>query len=89
MAEPPTDWETSQARFEKLPLDVRDINQTMKHLNELMAGLGGSMSSVEADLHVMVMLLSRIEMCVQKQSEAMLEIRDALTGQTLPPDETD
>lgn len=86
MSDTPTDWETSQARFEKLPVDVREINQSMKNLNASFAVVSDSLSSVEADLHVMVMLLSRIEMCVQKQSEAMLKIKEALTDDPSPPE---
>jgi hypothetical protein len=50
----------------------------MMQLNQTIANVNNSVNSLEADVQVMVMLLSRVEQCVQKQTVALQEVRDVM-----------
>lgn len=72
------EWQTKQAKFDQLPIDVEAINATIMQLNQTMANVNNGVASLEADVQVMVMLLSRVEACVQKQTEALDEVRKVM-----------
>ena len=72
------EWQHKQAKFDQLPIDVEAINATMMQLNQTIANVNNSVNSLEADVQVMVMLLSRVEQCVQKQTVALQEVRDVM-----------
>ena len=65
------DWQHKQAKFDQLPIDVETINRTISVLNQTAAALNSNVTSVEADINVLVMLVSRIEQCVQQQTKAI------------------
>ena len=75
-----SDWQQKQAKFDQLPVDVDTINRTIIALNQTAAALNSNLTSVEADINVLVMLVSRIEQCVQQQTKALNEVRDALVS---------
>lgn len=74
------DWQTKQAKFDQLPVDVETINYAINHLNTMVTRLGDSTASLEADIHIVVMLLSRVEQCVQQQTQTLNQMRDALVS---------
>lgn len=72
------EWQTKQAKFDQLPVDVEAINATIMQLNQTIGNVNNGVASLEADVQVMVMLLSRVEACVQKQTEALDEVRKVM-----------
>lgn len=72
------EWQDKQAKFDQLPIDVEAINATIMQLNQTMANVNNAVSSLEADVQVMVMLLSRVEQCVQTQTVALEEVREVM-----------
>jgi hypothetical protein len=74
------EWQDKQAKFDQLPIDVEAINATIMQLNQTMANVNNGVASLEADVQVMVMLLSRVEGCVQKQTEALEEVRKVMVN---------
>jgi predicted nucleic acid-binding Zn-ribbon protein len=74
------EWQDKQAKFDQLPIDVEAINATIMKLNQTMANVNNGVASLEADVQVMVMLLSRVEGCVQKQTEALEEVRKVMVN---------
>ena len=54
------DWQQKQVKFDQLPVDVDAINRTSVALNKTAATLNSNVTSVEADINVLVMLVSRI-----------------------------
>lgn len=72
------EWQNKQAKFDQLPIDVEAINATIMQLNQTFANVNNGVASLEADVQVMVMLLSRVEACVQKQTEALDEVRKVM-----------
>lgn len=64
-------WQQKQAKFDQLPFDVETINRAISNLNQIAATLNSNVTSVEADINVLVMLVSRIEQCVQQQTKAI------------------
>ena len=54
------------------------INAAIMHLNQTIANVNNSVLSLEADINVVVMLVSRIEQCVQQQTQALNEVRDVM-----------
>lgn len=64
-------WQQKQAKFDQLPVDVETINRAISNLNQIAATLNSNVTSVEADINVLVMLVSRIEQCVQQQTKAI------------------
>ena len=65
------DWQQKQVKFDQLPVDVDAINRTMIALNQTAVALNSNVTSVEADINVLVMLVSRIEQCLQQQTKAI------------------
>ena len=65
------EWQQKQAKFDQLPVDVETINRAISNLNQIAAKLNSNVTSVEADINVLVMLVSRIEQCVQQQTKAI------------------
>jgi prefoldin subunit 5 len=74
------EWQDKQAKFDQLPIDVEAINATIMQLNQTMANVNNGVASLEADVQVMVILLSRVEGCVQKQTEALEEVRKVMVN---------
>ena len=72
------DWQQKQAKFDQLPIDVETINLTISHLNQTMGKVNENLASIEADINVMVMLLSRVEQSVQQQTKALENVKDLL-----------
>lgn len=72
------EWQQKQAKFDQLPIDVEAINAAIMHLNQTIANVNNSVLSLEADINVVVMLVSRIEQCVQQQTQALNEVRDVM-----------
>lgn len=72
------EWQQKQAKFDQLPIDVEAINAAIMHLNQTIANVNNSVLSLEADINVVVMLVSRIEQCVQQQTQALTEVRDVM-----------
>ena len=64
-------WQQKQAKFDQLPVDVETINRAISNLNQIAATLNSNVTSVEADINVLVMLVSRIEQCLQQQTKAI------------------
>ena len=50
---------------------METINRAISNLNQIAATLNSNVTSVEADINVLVMLVSRIEQCVQQQTKAI------------------
>ncbi|MBL6641889.1 MAG: hypothetical protein ISQ24_02415 [PS1 clade bacterium] len=71
------EWQQKQAKFDQLPIDVEAINAAIMHLNQTIANVNTAVVSLEADVNVVVMLVSRIEQCVQQQTQALTEVRRA------------
>ncbi len=74
------EWQQKQAKFDQLPIDVEAINATMMQLNQSMANVNNAVASLAADVQVMVMLLSRVEACVQQQTKALDEVKETIQG---------
>ena len=74
------EWQQKQAKFDQLPIDVEAINAAIMHLNQTVANLNNNLTSVEADMNVLVMLVSRVEQCVQEQTKALQEVRDLMVA---------
>lgn len=74
------EWQQKQAKFDQLPIDVEAINAAIMHLNQTIANVNTAVVSLEADVNVVVMLVSRIEQCVQQQTQALTEVRDVMKG---------
>lgn len=72
------EWQQKQAKFDQLPIDVEAINASFLHLNQTISNVNNAVVSLEADVQVMVMLLSRVEQCVQKQTIALEEVREVM-----------
>jgi uncharacterized protein YoxC len=72
------EWQQKQAKFDQLPIDVEAINAAFMQLNQLAGRLNDNVTSLEADINVVVMLVSRIEQCVQQQTKALQEVRDVM-----------
>jgi len=72
------EWQQKQAKFDQLPIDVEAINASIMHLNQTIANVNSAVVSLEADINVVVMLVSRIEQCVQQQTQALTEVRDVM-----------
>ena len=72
------DWQQKQAKFDQLPIDVEAINSAIMHLNQLVMRGGASLNEQEQDMRVLVMLVSRVEKCVQEQTKALNEVRDLM-----------
>lgn len=72
------EWQQKQAKFDQLPIDVEAINASIMHLNQTIANVNSAVVSLEADINVVVMLVSRIEQCVQQQTQALTEARDVM-----------
>ncbi len=72
------DWQQKQAKFDQLPIDVETINLAISHLNQTAGKLNENLTSVEADINVLVMLVSRVEQCVQQQTKALQEVKDLM-----------
>ena len=72
------EWQQKQAKFDQLPIDVEAINASFLHLNQTISNVNNAVVSLEADVQVMVMLLSRVEQCVQKQTVALEEVREVM-----------
>ena len=54
------------------------INAAIMHLNQTIANVNNAVVSLEADMNVLVMLVSRIEQCLQQQTQALDEVRDVM-----------
>lgn len=67
-----------QAKFDQLPIDVETINHAINHLNQLVSRGSASLNEQEQDMRVVVMLLSRVEQCVQEQTKVLREMRDLM-----------
>lgn len=65
------EWQQKQAKFDQLPVDVETINFSINHLNTVATSINNAVTSLEADIHVVVMLLSRVEQCVQEQTAVL------------------
>lgn len=72
------EWQQKQAKFDQLPIDVEAINAAIMHLNQTIANVNNAVVSLEADMNVLVMLVSRIEQCLQQQTQALDEVRDVM-----------
>lgn len=72
------EWQQKQAKFDQLPIGVEAINASFLHLNQTISNVNNAVVSLEADVQVMVMLLSRVEQCVQKQTIALEEVREVM-----------
>jgi predicted nucleic acid-binding Zn-ribbon protein len=73
-----SEWQQKQAKFDQLPIDVEAINAAIMHLNQTIANVNNAVVSLEADMNVLVMLVSRIEQCLQQQTQALDEVRDVM-----------
>ena len=54
-------WNNTQNRYEQLPVYVETINYAIKNLNDIVSNLNRAVVNLEADINVIVMLLSRME----------------------------
>lgn len=72
------DWQQKQANFDQLPNFVKTINLATFNLNQSVNRLNDNVSSLEADVNVIVMLISRLEQCVQEQTKMLREVRDVM-----------
>ena len=72
------DWRQKQANFDQLPNFVKTINLATFNLNQSVNRLNDNVSSLEADVNVIVMLISRLEQCVQEQTKMLREVRDVM-----------
>ena len=72
------DWRQKQANFDQLPNFVKTINLVTFNLNQSVNRLNDNVSSLEADVNVIVMLISRLEQCVQEQTKMLREVRDVM-----------
>ena len=72
------EWRQKKAKFDQLPIDVEAINASFLLLNQTISNVNNAVVSLEADVQVMVMLLSRVEQCVQKQTIALEEVREVM-----------
>ena len=61
------DWNNTQSRYDQLPVDVETINYAIKNLNDIVSNLNKAVVNLEADINVIVMLLSRMEGLMQEQ----------------------
>ena len=73
-----SDWQQKQANFDQLPNFVKTINLATFNLNQSVNRLNDNVSSLEADVNVIVMLISRLEQCVQEQTKMLREVRDVM-----------
>lgn len=73
-----SEWQEKQAKFDQLPIDVEAINAAIMHLNQTIGNVNNAVVSLEADMNVLVMLVSRVEQCVQQQTTALNEVRDVM-----------
>lgn len=73
-----SEWQEKQAKFDQLPIDVEEINAAIMHLNQTIGNVNNAVVSLEADMNVLVMLVSRVEQCVQQQTTALNEVRDVM-----------
>ena len=71
-------WQQKQANFDQLPNFVKTINLATFNLNQSVNRLNDNVSSLEADVNVIVMLISRLEQCVQEQTKMLREVRDVM-----------
>ena len=60
-------WNNTQNRYDQLPVDVETINYAIKNLNDIVSNLNKAVVNLEADINVIVMLLSRMEGLMQEQ----------------------
>ena len=60
-------WNNTQNRYDQLPVDVETINYANKNLNDIVSNLNKAVVNLEADINVIVMLLSRMEGLMQEQ----------------------
>ena len=60
-------WNNTQSRYDQLPVDVETINYAIKNLNDIVSNLNKAVVNLEADINVIVMLLSRMEGLMQEQ----------------------
>ena len=72
------DWRQKQANFDQLPNFVKTISLATFNLNQSVNRLNDNVSSLEADVNVIVMLISRLEQCVQEQTKMLKEVRDVM-----------
>lgn len=72
------DWRQKQANFDQLPNFVKTISLATFNLNQSVNRLNDNVSSLEADVNVIVMLISRLEQCVQEQTKMLREVRDVM-----------
>ena len=60
-------WNNTQNRYEQLPVYVETINYAIKNLNDIVSNLNRAVVNLEADINVIVMLLSRMGGVMQVQ----------------------
>ncbi|EJW21968.1 hypothetical protein IMCC14465_03620 [alpha proteobacterium IMCC14465] len=74
MTDNSNDWSSTQNRYDQLPVDVETINYAIKNLNDIVSNLNKAVVNLEADINVIVMLLSRMEGLMQEQVEISREM---------------
>ncbi len=67
-------WNNTQNRYEQLPVYVETINYAIKNLNDIVSNLNRAVVNLEADINVIVMLLSRMEGLMQEQVQLSREL---------------
>ena len=69
-------WNNTQNRYDQLPVDVETINYAIKNLNDIVSNLNKAVVNLEADINVIVMLLSRMEGLMQEQVQISRNLID-------------
>ena len=67
-------WNNTQNRYEQLPVYVETINYAIKNLNDIVSNLNRAVVNLEADINVIVMLLSRMEGLMHEQVQLSREL---------------
>lgn len=74
MTDNSNNWNNTQSRYDQLPVDVETINYAIKNLNDIVSNLNKAAVNLEADINVIVMLLSRMEGLLQEQVQISREL---------------
>ena len=74
MTDNSNNWNNTQSRYDQLPVDVETINYAIKNLNDIVSNLNKAEVNLEADINVIVMLLSRMEGLMQEQVQISREL---------------
>lgn len=74
MTDNSNNWNNTRSRYDQLPVDVETINYANKNLNDIVSNLNKAVVNLEADINVIVMLLSRMEGLMQEQVQISREL---------------